>query len=237
MAKLRLKITKGNPIRYVSHLDFAGTIERVVRRANLPVAYSEGFNPHMKLAFASALAVGVTSEAEYLDLELTEEPEIAWLQAQIIPQLPAGIELKAAKYVNQPSKALMALVNLATYEIVVPLLAAGAGDSTIEKSLQNFNSEIEVIYTKQTPKGRREIDIKEYLAEPVMVKSLQDNPRQITISLSIKIMPNGSVKPVEVLAALIESFGLPVDKDAALIHRSGLFVADGNIRRSPIDLQ
>lgn len=236
MAKLRLKITKGNPIRYISHLDFAGTIERVVRRAQLPVAYSEGFNPHMKLAFASALAVGVTSEAEYLDLELTEEPEIAWLTAQIAPQLPAGIELKEAKYVNQSSKALMALVNLATYEIVVPLL----GDmdrETIKKSLDKFNNEIAVVYTKQTPKGRREIDIKEYLAEPVAIKPLLDSSQQVTMYLSIKIMPNGSVKPAEVLAAMIEGFGLPVDKDSALIHRTGLFITDGKIRQSPIEVQ
>ncbi|MBP2634935.1 MAG: radical SAM-linked protein [Firmicutes bacterium] len=236
MAKLRLMITKGNPIRYISHLDFAGTLERVVRRAKLPAAYSEGFNPHMKMAFASALAVGVTSEAEYMDLELTEELELDRLKEQIVSQLPEGIELKAAQYVHQPSKALMALVNLAVYEIVVPLLNDAAWD-VIENSVQNFNSEVEVIYTKQTPKGRRELDIKEYLAEPAVAKPLQDNPHQVSINLAIKIMPNGSIKPVEVLAALIENFGMPVDKNAALIHRSGLFITDGKVRRSPLEVQ
>lgn len=236
MAKLRLMITKENPIRYISHLDFAGTLERVIRRAKLPVAYSEGFNPHMKISFASALAVGVTSEAEYLDVELTEERELGWLKEQIIAQLPAGITLTAAKYINQPGKALMALVNLAAYEIVVPLLT-GAAWETIEESVQAFNNQVSVIYTKQTPKGRRELDIKEYLAEVAVVKPAQDNPQQVRISLWIKIMPNGSVKPVEVLAALIDSFGMPVDKDAALIHRSGLFVTDGKIRQLPLDVQ
>jgi len=236
MAKLRLMITKGNPIRYVSHLDFAGTLERVVRRAKLPAAYSEGFNPHMKMAFASALAVGVTSEAEYLDVELTEELELDSLKEKIISQLPAGIELKAAKYVNQPSKALMALVNLANYEIIVPLLS-GASWEAIEKSVQDFNNEVEVIYTKQTPKGRRELDIKEYLAQPAEVKPLQDDQQQVNIHLSIKIMPNGSVKPVEVIAALIENFGMPVDKNAALIHRSGLFITDGKVCQSPLEVQ
>jgi radical SAM-linked protein len=236
MAKLRLMITKGDPIRYVSHLDFAGTLERVVRRAKFPVAYSEGFNPHMKMAFASALAVGVTSEAEYLDLELTEEAELDQLKEQFAAQLPAGIELKTAQYVRQPSKALMAIVNLAVYEIVVPLLADAAWDA-IENSVQNFNNEVQVIYTKQTPKGRRELDIKEYLAQPAVVKSLQDNSRQASIALAIKIMPNGSVKPVEVLAALIENFEMPVDKDAALIHRNGLFITDGKVRRSPFEVQ
>lgn len=235
MAKLRLKITKGNPIRYVSHLDYAGTIERAVRRAQLPAAYSEGFNPHMKLAFASALAVGVTSEAEYLDLELTEAADITLLEAQLKSQLPAGIELKAAKYVEQHSKALMAVVNLAVYEIDV-LLTTDAVWENVKTIIDNFNSEIEVIYVKQSPKGRREIDIKEYLSEPVVVKPLADNQRKLIINLSIKITPSGSVKPVEVLAVLTDNFGLPVDKDAALINRIGLFVTDGKAECSPIEL-
>ena len=235
MAKLRLKITKGNPIRYVSHLDYAGTVERAVRRAQLPAAYSEGFNPHMKLAFASALAVGVTSEAEYLDLELTEAADITLLEAQLTSQLPAGIELKAAKYVEQHSKALMAVVNLAVYEINV-VLTADAVWENVKAIIDNFNSEIEVIYVKQSPKGRREIDVKEYLSEPIVVKLLPDNQQKLIINLSIKITPSGSVKPVEVLAVLTDNFGLPVDKDAALINRIGLFVTDGKAACSPIEL-
>ena len=56
MFKYRAKITKGTEIRYISHLDYAGVMERAIRRAKLPAAYSEGFNPHLKLAFASALS-------------------------------------------------------------------------------------------------------------------------------------------------------------------------------------
>ena len=79
MYKYRAEITKGEEVRYISHLDYAGLIERAIRRAKLPAAYSEGFNPHMKIAFASALAVGVTSDAEYMDFELTQQlcqPEV-----------------------------------------------------------------------------------------------------------------------------------------------------------------
>lgn len=70
MIKYRLKITKGEPIRYISHLDFAALMQRAICRSHLPAAYSEGFNPHMKIAFASALSVGITSTCEYMDLEL-----------------------------------------------------------------------------------------------------------------------------------------------------------------------
>ena len=67
-----LHFTKGEAIRYISHLDYADMIQRAICRAKLPAAYSEGFNPHLKIAFASALAVRVTSEAEYMDFDLTE---------------------------------------------------------------------------------------------------------------------------------------------------------------------
>ena len=74
--KLRVEISKDEEIRYISHLDYAGAIEKALKRAEIPVAYSEGFNPHMKLAFASALAVGLTSATEYMEVELKEQIDI-----------------------------------------------------------------------------------------------------------------------------------------------------------------
>ena len=68
--KLRLKITKDKSIRFISHLEYVRTIERAIRRAKLPAAYSEGFNPHLKFSLASALGVGVVSYAEFCEIEL-----------------------------------------------------------------------------------------------------------------------------------------------------------------------
>lgn len=61
--KLRLQITKESGIRFISHLEYLKTLEKAIRRARIPVAYSQGFNPHMKFSLASALSVGVTSRA------------------------------------------------------------------------------------------------------------------------------------------------------------------------------
>ena len=72
MKKMRGALTKDDEIKYVGHLDFGRAIERALRRAKLPVAYSVGFNPHMKLSFGPALSVGVASDSEYVDVELTE---------------------------------------------------------------------------------------------------------------------------------------------------------------------
>ena len=69
---VRVRLGKDDEIRFVSHLGFMRAFERTVRRARIPVAYSGGYHPHPKISFATALGVGMTSEAEYLDMELDE---------------------------------------------------------------------------------------------------------------------------------------------------------------------
>ena len=79
MDKYRLLFSKTGRAVYISHLDLMRTLTRAFLRAECRLKYSEGFNPHMKIAFASALAVGVTSDAEYMDFELTQQlcqPEV-----------------------------------------------------------------------------------------------------------------------------------------------------------------
>jgi len=231
MAKLRLEITKGEEIRYISHLDYASAIERAIIRAKLKAAYSEGFNPHMKLSFASALAVGVTSQAEYMDIEFKEEVDINQGVRRLSATLPPGIVIKSAKYVPANSAALMAIVNLATYDVTVPCPAGQF--MAAEASIRRFNEAQEVLYTRETPKGRKEIEVKQYMAKPISATA-QGN--QVLLAIDIKITPTGSIKPGEILAALVAKFDLNVDKDRALIHRTGLYVANDKTRLKPIEL-
>ncbi|QJW48303.1 DUF2344 domain-containing protein [bacterium BFN5] len=230
MEKLRTEITKGEEIRYISHLDYARVIERAIRRANLPVAYSEGFNPHMKISFASALAVGVTSDAEYLDIELNQAVAAAEVQERLAAQLPAGLKLKKAKYVDQKTPALMAVVNLAQYKVIVP---SGSDFAMVEQAVAEFNQALEVRYIRESPKGRKEIDVKDYVEQDIAV---EQKDGLVVLSMTIKITPTGSVKPGEVLKALVENFALNVAEAGALIHRTGLFIANEKVLLSPIDL-
>lgn len=232
MAKLRLEITKGEEIRYISHLDYASAMERAIIRAKLPAAYSEGFNPHMKIAFASALAVGVTSQAEYMDLDFKENVDISDAIKRLSATLPPGIVIKNAQYMPASIPALMAIVNLATYDVIVPL--NGTGDFTAaQENIQRFNEAQEVLYMRHTPKGRKEIEIKQYMAEPIQVF---DQDKDIKLVITIKITPNGSIKPGEVLAALVSVFDLGVNKDSALIDRTGLYVMADQTRVTPIQM-
>lgn len=232
MAKIRLQITKGEAVRYISHLDYSRAIERAVRRAKLPVAYSEGFNPHMKMAFASALALGVTSDAEYMDIELCQELSVKNFKSAFSAQLPRGIELREAVYLPPQTPALMKMVNLGTYLIRAPL-TDGEYDKAAA-SVEAFNSAGKVLYIKESPKGRREIDVKQFMAAAVELVSWDGVAAQL--AMAIHITPTGSVKPGEVLDVLVKDYALPLKQDDAYIHRVGLFINDGRDWLPPISL-
>lgn len=231
MAKLRMEITKGNEIRFIAHLDYARAIERAVRRANLPAAYSEGFNPHMKIAFASALGVGVASDAEYVDIELKREVAVNDVISQLGAKLPPGVHLKRAKYIPATSPALMASVNLAKYSVIASI-SSKADKAAIDASLSNFNNAQEVHFTRQSPKGKREISVKEFVKR--VEASVEEN--KLIINFACIITPKGTIKPSEVIETLAVSFGLPIEKDSISINRLGLYIIDKGIKLSPLDL-
>lgn len=235
MVKLRMEITKGEEIRYIAHLDYARTIERSIRRSGLPVAYSEGFNPHMKMAFASALGVGITSDCEYMDLELKAEWSLSKIKTALAPQLVPGIRLKKVKYIETSSASLMSVVNRAEYIIDVTLLEDTQDqDVIVKENVDRFNQAEKVIFIRESSKGRREMDIKRYLPTEVSVETVKGVAE---FSFTSCITAEGTVKPVEVLTMLAEKFAVPIVIGDARIHRVGLYVTDDKGSRfSPLDL-
>lgn len=220
MIKYRLEITKGEPIRYISHLDFASLMQRAICRAHLPAAYSEGFNPHMKIAFASALSVGITSSSEFMDLELHKDlcqPEVF---EKLSNTLPPGVKLLQVKQVDLRAKALMSIVDEGSYIITLPLAKLTDTLEQINTAIDKLNHADEIIIVRQTPKKRKEIEIKQYLATPLTFTADEEN---LILNLNIKITPTGTAKPHEFLLALNEKFNLHLPVDEALVERTGLY--------------
>lgn len=117
--RLRLTYSKGEALRYVGHLDFVRAWERVLRRAGVPLAYSEGFNPQPKLQFASALPLGATGTHELLDVILSEPVAPGSFLDRVRPQLPAGLDLLAVEEVPLKTAALQARMLSSTWQIDV----------------------------------------------------------------------------------------------------------------------
>ena len=96
----RLAYTKDRGVRWLSHLDLVRVFERAVRRAKVPVAYSEGFNPRPRMSFYSQLAVGMTGESEPMTIELTREVDPACLVESLNATLPVGMRIRSAEQVE-----------------------------------------------------------------------------------------------------------------------------------------
>ena len=213
-------ITKGEELRYVSHLDYANLFVRACKRAGLPMAYSEGFNPHMKVAFASALSLGAASDAEYVDFEMTEALSPHVVMERLGEHLPRGAQIVRLKMLTGKHKALMADVDEARYRIVVPY----AGDiEAVRESVRLYNEAGTAVWQRITPKKRRTIETKAYVKTPVSYA--WENGR-LTFWMNLVVTPQGSVKPIEVLSVMAQDFGLPIDPNEAYATRIGLF-ADG----------
>ena len=214
--KLRMQITKDRDIRFISHLEYVRTIERAIRRAKLPAAYSEGFNPHLKFSLASALGVGVVSYTEFVEIELAEPVEIEAAARALDKALPRGIRVLAADAVANNTAALMAEAAGASYVVTLPY------DKDITEAVANYNDAVELLFKKAAPKRKekfKEIDIKFYI--PEIAVELKDG--KTIFSFECKITPTGSMKAVDLLNALNEAYALELPVEMADIERHTLY--------------
>ncbi|MGN2337263.1 TIGR03936 family radical SAM-associated protein [Clostridium cagae] len=161
-----IKYTKEANVKFISHLDLMRTIQKNIRRAELPMEYSKGFNPHMTMSIAQPLAVGVYSDGEYMDLVFAEEMN----EKEIIDRLnsvsSSGIKFKEATkipYVEGEKKVPqgMALIDAARYTAKVPY-----------ENIENLENEVNELLNKsdwktikKSKKGEKEVDIKTMIRE------------------------------------------------------------------------
>ncbi len=126
--RIRITFSKTEAMRYTSHLDLHRTWERTVRRARLPLAYSQGFNPRPKINLACALPLGYTSSAEITEIWLDKELPIQEVEASLSSATPPGISIHTVQVVPPKGPKLPNLVKSAEYIVVlldpIPDLAA-----------------------------------------------------------------------------------------------------------------
>lgn len=152
--KYWLRYGKTGLTRYVGHLDMLHHWERILRRAQLPLAFSQGFSPHPLLSLAAPLPVGQSSLAEYLELELAERMQPAALQAAITAVLPVGLELMGAVEVPEGIKSLMSLVRFADYQLI------GRGVADLGVNAQLFLDNPSCLLAVRRKGGVKEVDVR-----------------------------------------------------------------------------
>ena len=213
----RAQIRKGSEIAFLSHLEYMKVFMSAILRSKLPAAYSEGFNPHLKISFATALGVGVTSDCEYVDFVLNEKISADEVMEKLNLQLPKGAEILRIKKIPSKTPALMSAVDFSRYEIKI------SSAENLSDAVKNFNDAEKILFTRITPKKTREIEIKKFMAERIK------NSDEETLTFGIKITPEGSLKPSEVLKVLNENFGAQINISDAKINRTSLLSRGKNL--------
>ena len=150
-----IKFTKGEPVKYISHLDILRLFQRAVMRAEVPILYSQGYNPHMLIGFACALPVGVTSQAEYAELGFPDGTDPQMIRDRLNAVLPGGVSVLQAWALPDAGATLAAVVCAARYEFAftsVPAELAALPARVLEQK--------SILIEKKSKKGMKLTDIR-----------------------------------------------------------------------------
>lgn len=206
--RLAVVFVKGPQVRFVSHLDVQRLFQRAFRRAKLPLAYSQGFNPHPLISFATALSVGMTSRSEYLDVTLTErmEPE-AFINA-VSPCLPEGVEIKEAFDMGESRKSLTSAMRTASYRAYVNFETEQSRES-IESAAAKLMAG-EIVVQKKTKGGIKPVDIRPMALE-LRLEELEGT--RAVFFIKGVLSAEGGLNPDVLLNELFSRNGIAADNE------------------------
>ncbi len=217
---LRLRFSRKGAIKYISFLDQIEIIKRALRMTELPLCFSEGFNPQIKMSFAPAISVGHESNSEYVDVGISEPVDVVEVKNKINKFLPLGLSLLSAKLLFSPLKKIPALnnvVNLAEYIIV------SEEDEFDEDKVDKF-FQVESVVVEKHKFGSstvNKIDLHE------VVKSIKLVDKNF-INLYLRLIPNKTLKPEIVVSKI---FDLNEEKSYFNVIRENLYIetTNGNV--------
>ncbi len=229
MSVIRVEFFKQGNAKYISHLDLIRTIQRAARRADIPVEYSRGFNPHSKISYGPALSVGVSSSREYFDIELDGQMDGHQLVERLNAVLPAGLGVTAARYMPDRFSSLASIINAAYYTINGRV---GFHDEHLEQRLICFFSAGSILIQKTDKKGRQ----KQVNIVPMILgveKKLVQN-REVVLEVILQTGSKGNLNPAHLMDAIQKEIRTPF-RDIR-IHREKLLVKRGEKYFSPMEI-
>ncbi|MBI3466380.1 MAG: DUF2344 domain-containing protein [Planctomycetes bacterium] len=184
--RVRLRFSKAGDLRLISHRDLVRTLERLFRRAGLPLGMSEGFHPRVRMMFPSALAIGVAALDEVMEFELSEELTAEAVLAALRRHAPPGLEFHSAEVL--PPGARKARVGRVRFEIPVPAERHAALRERMAELLS------ETSHLSDRGVDRSPIDLRSYIEDLSLDAGI--------LRLDLRVAQEGAARPREVLSAL-----------------------------------
>ena len=156
--KARIKFRKYGVLRFIGHLDVMRFFQKLMRRADIPIAFTGGYSPHMIMSFASPLGIGLTSDGEYLDIELTAPVDSLEAVKRMNKECAEGIEVISIRQIPDEKKMTgMTILAAADYLVSVK---EGTLPENWKEGFSDFMAQKEIRVIKQTKRSEREVDIR-----------------------------------------------------------------------------
>ena len=228
MSKLiRVKYKKEDEMIFISHLDLQRLLQRAFRRAKINLSYSEGFNPHPKMSYGNALALGVESQGEYVDIEIEDDIEVKEFLERINEQLPDGIKFVKGQEIDPKTPSLSSIIVYGEYifniDLEVPL-----SKEFVKSRVLNFVKSKEIIITKKNKKGKKvEVDIRPMIRNFDLV-SLDDN--RVTFVSTIATGSKANLNINILIPQILDMLNLDMDpREVGVLRRDLYKVEDGQL--------
>lgn len=226
--RIRIKFRKNGVMRFVGHLDVMRYFQKAMRRADIDIAYSEGFSPHQIMSFAAPLGVGITSDGEYLDIEAVSTASSAASLEALNRVMADGMEVTEYRVLGQNAKKAMTAVAAADYFVYFKKKEDFSPEEIADKIRTYYEQRAQIEITKQTKKSERILDIKPLiyrfspgkmdLAEP---NTVLDSCRGFFLRLSTGSTDN--IKPELVLQDFYRFFETEYDPWNLQVHRLEIY--------------
>lgn len=207
--KARIKFRKYGVMKFIGHLDVMRYFQKVMRRADIPIAFTSGYSPHMIMSFAQPLGIGITSDAEYFDIELTQPITSARAVEQMNRTMVEGMEVVSfVKIPDDKKSSGMTIVAAADY-LVMP--KEGSLDGDIEAKLDAFMKQEQIVVLKKTKRSEKEVDIKPMIYDFAV--------REQGLFLKLATGSEQNLKPELVMETFLRYMGMEPEAYPLQYHR------------------
>lgn len=216
-------------MKFIGHLDIMRYFQKAIRRAEIPIAFTSGYSPHMIMSFANPLGVGLTSDGEYFDIELTESIASKEAVRRLNEQMVDGMEIVSFVQIPDDKKSKgMSIVAGADY---LSSVKNGSLPENLAEKLEAFYAQNEICVVKKTKKSEKEVDIRP------MIYKLECRNGKIYMRVAAGSVQN--LKPELVTEAFVRYLGMDAEEVTFTHHRLETFAesedAEGKMILVPLD--
>ena len=200
-------------MKFIGHLDIMRYFQKAIRRAEIPIAFTSGYSPHMIMSFANPLGVGLTSDGEYFDIELTESIASKEAVRRLNEQMVDGMEIVSFVQIPDDKKSKgMSIVAGADY---LSSVKNGSLPEDLAEKLEAFYAQNEICVVKKTKKSEKEVDIRP------MIYKLECRDGKIYMRVAAGSVQN--LKPELVTEAFVRYLGMDAEEVTFTHHRLDTF--------------